>query len=92
MPDVEVYQQTNILLAKTQVRNDLCFVNRDNLFDALELNYDQIVHYQVSSVTYFDAHTFIENWKVDLYLDVKSGLAQFIGKARRVGFLKKTRS
>ena len=59
MTNMEVDQQPDTFLAHTHIRDDLRFMYRRNFLNALEFNYNKIIHQQIDSISKVDANGLI---------------------------------
>jgi hypothetical protein len=75
-----------------EVREQLCVVRRDHLFDGLEFDDDPRLDQQIQSIAGIDLDSFIPDWQRHLSVNVQSSLAQLVGQTRLIGRLQQTRS
>ena len=56
---MKVNQQAYVFSAQTQIGNDLCFMNWDNLLHTFELHNDQIVYQEIYAISQIDANALL---------------------------------
>jgi len=62
----EIYEQAKSLICKSQVCQQLLFMNRHHLFNRFQLNYHQIFNNQINPETDIHCDKLIHNWDREL--------------------------
>ena len=68
---MKIDEQPDILLAHAHVRDDLSFMYWRNFLNALEFNYNKIIHQHIDSISEINANGFINHRQLYLYLHIE---------------------
>ena len=64
--DVEVQKQTDLQSAQSQVRQQLCSTEWDDLFDSLQFENDALFHEEVETISGIEMKALVRDWQFDL--------------------------
>ena len=90
MPNMKIDDQTYSLTAELQIRNNLRFVYRRNLFHAFQLDHYRIVDQEIKAITEINVNSVINYRKLNLRLYFKPCFTQLMHQASLVGALEQS--